>query len=219
MAYASRAGRATASATSPRAFSVCDRCGIWYNRDTLRNQIDWRGATMMPTNMYVCSQCYDTPNAQNRAIVLPADPLPIIQPRTEPFLYDSTEGETVPYGAPVGLEPYAVSPQATNPDTGQLQAYGVDVQPLSVISNGTTTVAVTCSAAHGMATNAQVSASGLVNKLADGFFSVLVTGGTTFTFEAAMAIPTASLLASHSRIVTVLVGLPRGRTTIYQVGS
>lgn len=218
MSYASRSGRASTSSVRPQAFAVCDRCALWFNRVNLTNQMAYRGAALMPTNMYVCNACYDRPNAQNRAITLPADPVPIMQPRTEPFLYDATEDQTVPYGEPVGLEPYAVSPMGVDPVTGVYRAYGVDVQPLSVISNGTTAVAVTCRAAHGLVTNDQVAASGLANKLADGFFSVSVSGAMSFSYTTFSVVPTGSLLAAHSRIVTVLIGLPRGSTTITQVG-
>lgn len=90
MAYASRAGRARASATSPQAFSVCQRCGIWYNRVELRAQWDWRGASLQNLYLFVCPRCYDTPQMQLRAIVLPPDPVPVYQPFTEPYLADET---------------------------------------------------------------------------------------------------------------------------------
>lgn len=230
MAYASRAGRARISPTNPQALSVCDRCGIWYNRVDLINQVAWRGSALMPTYMFVCSQCWDRPNDQERAIILPADPVPISQPRTEPYLYDETnslglateDGFAItgqPIGAPVGLEPYAVSPMGINPTTGQYQAYGVDVDPLSVLAGGDTTVTVTCRSAHGLATNDQVSAAGLSDVRACGFFSVTVGGATTFSYSTVDVIPAGSLLTNTTRIVTVLVGLPRGYTTIPQVSD
>ncbi len=217
MAYASKAGRASANSSSPSAYAVCDRCSIWTFRRSLQNQMAWRGSALLPTYMFVCNACYDLPNENLRAIVLPADPVPINQPRTEPFLYDSTEDQTTPYGVPVGLVDYAISSMAVNPATGQYQAYGVAVPVLSLTANGTTTIAATCSAAHGLSTDDQVSVSGLSNALAAGFFSLTVTGATTFTYATANAVPAGSLLTGTSRIVTVLVGLPRGSTTITQV--
>lgn len=77
MAWASRSGRARVSSSHPEAFGVCQRCGIWYQRRELRNQVEWMGATMLPTWLFVCQRCYDTPQEQNRAFIPPADPIPI----------------------------------------------------------------------------------------------------------------------------------------------
>jgi hypothetical protein len=88
MAYASRSGRARTSVSSPNAFAVCDRCGIWYNHSALRWQFDWRGASLMNIRILVCNTCYDAPQQQLRAIVVPADPVPIQNPRIE-WLVDS----------------------------------------------------------------------------------------------------------------------------------
>lgn len=88
MGYASRAGRARTSASNPQAFGVCDRCGIWTNHNRLHWQYDWRGASLMNIRLLVCDTCLDTPQQQLRAIVVPADPTAIEQPRTEPFLQD-----------------------------------------------------------------------------------------------------------------------------------
>lgn len=95
MAYASRSGRARTSASSPQAFGVCDRCGIWYNHVNLRWQYDWRGTTMQNIRLLVCNTCYDTPQEQLRAIVLPADPTPILNPRVEPYAWDEIDRRQV----------------------------------------------------------------------------------------------------------------------------
>lgn len=86
MAYASQAGRARASMRNPRAFAVCDRCGIWYNHYRLTWQFDWAGQALVNKRILVCPTCLDKPQEQLRAIVLPADPVPIVQPRPEPLL-------------------------------------------------------------------------------------------------------------------------------------
>lgn len=91
MGYSSRSGRARTSATNPRAFGVCDRCGIWYNHHALRWQHDWAGASLINKKMLVCSSCYDEPQSQLRAIVIPADPTPIINPRVEPYAWDEVD--------------------------------------------------------------------------------------------------------------------------------
>lgn len=91
MSYASRSGRARTSSRNPQAFAVCDRCAIWYNHVNLRWQYDWAGASLINKRILVCDTCYDTPQSQLRAIVLPADPTPIVNPRTEPYAWDSTD--------------------------------------------------------------------------------------------------------------------------------
>jgi len=90
MAYASQAGRARTSASNPQAHAICDRCGFRYNHVSLQWQYDWAGASLINKRLLVCNTCYDTPQQQLRAIVVPADPVPIVNPRVEPFVQDET---------------------------------------------------------------------------------------------------------------------------------
>lgn len=85
MGYASRAGRARTHASNPQAHAICDRCGFRYNHVNLRWQYDWRGASMQNLRVLVCETCYDVPQEQLRAIVVPADPTPILNARTQDF--------------------------------------------------------------------------------------------------------------------------------------
>jgi len=94
MGYASKAGRATANARNPRAFAVCDRCGIWHNRDQLGWQMQWAGASLYNTRLLVCRRCTDVPQEQLRSITLPPDPIPVYQPRVEGFLQAETDYRT-----------------------------------------------------------------------------------------------------------------------------
>lgn len=86
MGYASKAGRASTSATSPQAHAICDRCGFRYNHVQLKWQFDWRGASLQNIRLLVCNTCYDTPQEQLRSIAIPADPVPILNPRTQDFV-------------------------------------------------------------------------------------------------------------------------------------
>jgi hypothetical protein len=61
---------------------------MWYNHDRLRWQFDWRGTAIQNLRILVCRRCYDQPQAQLRAIVLPADPIPVQNPRIEAFEED-----------------------------------------------------------------------------------------------------------------------------------
>lgn len=95
MGYASRSGRARTSARNPRAFAICDRCALWYNHYQLKWQYDWAGASLINKRILVCDTCYDEPQEQLRAIVLPADPVPIINPRVEPYAWDEVDRRQV----------------------------------------------------------------------------------------------------------------------------
>jgi len=53
--------------------------------------MDWRGTSLMNLRILVCTRtCNDKPQAQLRAIILPADPVPVRNPRTEPFTEDES---------------------------------------------------------------------------------------------------------------------------------
>lgn len=212
MAYASRAGRAFTSSSRPSAFGVCQRCGIWYNRRELRPQYDWRGASLANLFIFVCPHCYDTPQAQLRSIVLPADPVPVVFPLVEPFVQD--EGGNSPvYGSPTGLVQNAVMPF----DGATHAAYGAPLDLLSVTANGTTAISVTCRVAHGLSTGSQIAVEGLTKAGATGFYSVTVTTPMAFGYITAAAVPAGALLTATTRMISALVGLPYGVTTIPQV--
>ncbi len=98
MGYASRSGRARTSTTNPQAHAICDRCGARVNHVDLQWQFDWQGVALTNQRILVCRRCLDAPQQQLRAIVLPADPVPIGNPRVEYFsVYESdnlvTSGE------------------------------------------------------------------------------------------------------------------------------
>lgn len=243
MAYASKAGRARTNPSRPVSQAVCDRCGMWYSISDLHWQFDWRGASIQNLRILVCNPCTDQFQAQNRAIVLPADPVPTMNARVESFLsaesnyravslppqFDPITGIPIPSttlllaedgqnmstqvtGPPVGLDQDAQMPLYENVH------YGVQLPILSVSANGTVVVSVTCSSAHGLVDNSQVSAENLSVVGANGFFSVTVTSATAFTYQTNRIIAAGPLLQGPSRIVTVLVGLPLGFTQIPQTG-
>jgi hypothetical protein len=95
MAYASKQGRARVNPSSPRAAGICDRCGFVYQFSDLKWQYDWRGASLQNLRFLVCNDCYDTPQEQLRAIVVPADPVPIEQARIQDFAAASTDYQTI----------------------------------------------------------------------------------------------------------------------------
>lgn len=249
MAYASQTGRARTNPRSPQAHAICQKCGFRVNRVDLQNQAEWRGAALLPINIWVCDRCLDVPQEQLRAIVLPADPVPVLLPFPEPFVSDETNifslttGSTVdpitglpvpgttqltttsglglttsPVGRPTGLDQRAIMPFDVNQTVQQAYPLAVPLSLISVIANGTPTVQVTCSVAHGLVTNNQIAVEGLSSGLANGFFSVTVTGAMSFTYQTYSPVPSGGLLTGETLMVTADVGLPRNYPAIPEVG-
>lgn len=242
MSYASRVGRARTSPSNPQAHAICDRCGFRYNHVDLHWQYDWRGAMLANLRILVCKTCLDTPQQQQRSIVVPADPTPIMNARTQDFVSAETDYQTIT--APPTIDPETGIPipgnttlvtqnglqlttQPIGPPVGLTQAavpplkgttaYAVKLPVLSMAANGFT-VTVTTSAAHGLQTGDQVSVEGASNTEACGFYSITVTSGTAFTYAIAQSIAAGSLLTPTTRIITASVGLPYGYTEIPQTG-
>ena len=96
MGYASKSGHARTSVRNPQAHAICDRCGGRYNHVDLRKQPFWAGAAEVTKNILVCSACFDVPQQNGRrAIVLPQDPPPIINPRVQDFVAASSNSRQV----------------------------------------------------------------------------------------------------------------------------
>jgi hypothetical protein len=139
MAYASKQGRARVSATNPQAAAICDRCGFVYNHVDLRFQFDWRGTSLQNIKLLVCDPCYDDPQEQLRAIVVPADPVPIQNPRTQDFVtaetnYRVTSGQNTTdqtTGIPVPGGDTRITQNDSNRVTQQTgePPYGLNTEP------------------------------------------------------------------------------------------
>jgi len=243
MSYASQAGRAKTNARNPQAHAICDRCGFRFNHVSLSWQYDWRGATLQNTKVLVCRHCMDKPQTQLRAIVVPADPTPIINARVQDFVAASTDYQTVTAetvydtvtGIPIpstttlltedGLalttQPLGIPADMDQGAVMPLQdgdTYRVNLEPLSVTATGADQVAVTCRIPHGLSDNDQISVEGLADVRANGFYSVTVTTATAFTYQTNTAIPAGALLTDTTNMITALVGLPYNYTQIPQTG-
>ena len=96
-------GRASVSSRNPQAFAICDNCGFLFNHTDLRWQLDWAGNKLINKRQLVCRRCNDTPQSQLRAIVLPADPVPIMNPRTNNWAAASTNNRAT--SAPPIIDP------------------------------------------------------------------------------------------------------------------
>ena len=237
-------GRASVSSKNPRAFGICDRCGFLYNHDRLQWQFDYAGSGLINKRILVCNPCNDVPQNQLRAIVLPADPTPILNPRVEnyanaetdfvatnaPTVTDFWTGIPVPSTTDIVTQdgvnvttqvlgkPTGLDQNAVMPLLNQTQ-YRVVLSPLSISSQtGTSTITVTFSSAHGLNTNDQIAVQGLTDNKADGIYSVTVTNPMIFTYQVNSAIPTGGLLQGTTLMVTALVGLPYNYTPIPLTG-
>lgn len=85
MGYGSLSGRARTSATSPRAHAICDSCGFRFNHEDLHWQYDYRGRQLANLRTLRCERCLDIPQPQLLPRIIPPDPLPIQNARTEFF--------------------------------------------------------------------------------------------------------------------------------------
>ena len=90
MGYASLSGRAVTNPDNPKAFGRCDRCNFWYNHCDLSWQMDYRGRNLVNIRILICSECNDIPNEQLKPRIIPPDPVPIANARTETYLYDES---------------------------------------------------------------------------------------------------------------------------------
>lgn len=77
-------GHARLDPQRPDAFAICERCGFLYCRRDLKWDMQYAGREIRKTGFLVCPVCADIPNPTLRPVVLPPDPVPIRDPRTEP---------------------------------------------------------------------------------------------------------------------------------------
>jgi hypothetical protein len=118
----------------------------------LQWQYDWAGASLINKRILVCNSCLDVPQQQLRAIVVPADPVPIQNPRIQDYVaaetdYRITQGNTVnaQTGIPVPGGDTRITQSNDNRVTQQTgeapgglnQLPGTDWNAPAVIYNGT----------------------------------------------------------------------------------
>lgn len=80
--------RAETDPSSPRAWATCDRCGFITNHYKLSWQFDWAGTQLINKRILVCESCLDDPQRQLGTILLPPDPMPIMNARPERYAID-----------------------------------------------------------------------------------------------------------------------------------
>ena len=103
---------ASVNSGSPRALGTCDRCGCVYNYHNLQWQFDWRGPKMQNLQILVCPTCYDRPQEQLRTILIPPDPVPIMNPRPDPHMWMGQSSSPPGYASG---SPNTIATQSSNP--------------------------------------------------------------------------------------------------------
>jgi hypothetical protein len=105
-------GRAKVDPNDPRAFGECSRCGFWFQLQDLQWQMEWAGTKLYNTGLLVCTgvNCLDVPNEQFRTIILPPDPMPVLNARTPNFAYEEQTIRITQFADPKG-PPWAAGPQ------------------------------------------------------------------------------------------------------------
>jgi hypothetical protein len=184
MGYASKLGRAKISSRNPTAAGVCDGCGFIVQHSDLRFQMQWSGNKLVNLKQLVCRRCQDIPQTQLRAIVLPADPMPILNPRVQNYQaastdYRATSGQNTVNpltGIPIPgntlriteNDDYRVTQQTGAPNGSLNELPGTDPNAITyrVISNaannGSGLIRLTVNTTSGMITNQQVTVADIV---------------------------------------------------------
>lgn len=172
-------GRAKVNSRNPEAFAICDNCGFLYNHSELRWQFQWGGNKLVNLRQLVCRRCNDLPQTQLRAIVLPADPMPVMNPRVNNWQaaetnYRSTSGQDTvdpTTGIPIPgntlriteNDDYRVTQQTGEPPKGTNQLPGTDPNAVTyriisnAVDNGSGLIRLTVNTTNGMITGQQVT--------------------------------------------------------------
>lgn len=199
-------GRAKVSTRNPEAFAICDDCGFLFNHSELRWQMEWGGNKLINKRQLVCRRCNDIPNTQLRAIVLPADPIPIMNPRVQNYQaavtdYRTTSGQNTvdpTTGIPIPgttmriteNDDYRVTQQTGEPPLGKNTLPGTDPNAITyrVISNaadnGSGLIRLTVNTTSGMITGQQVTVADVAGTTeANGNWSVTVVSLTELDLD------------------------------------
>lgn len=153
--------------------------------------MDWRGAQLMPIgDIRVCNRCYDDPQEQLRAIVLPQDPVPIISARPELYEYDS-------------LDYIGTGQTTTDPTTG------IPVLSYEVLGGSSATDVVTSQSVGA------VPPGGVLGELSPNLIGLDAKAQMPFVIEShwANALSITSIVANGTPVLTVNCASPHNLST------
>lgn len=75
---------------NPRGLGMCDYSGLTVRHADLCKQYEYRGRGLVWTGLWVYKKFLDKPNPQNLTPIITVDPIPLLHPRPDPFLADTT---------------------------------------------------------------------------------------------------------------------------------
>lgn len=104
MAWRPKPRRARTDPSNPKAWATSDRNGMLGNAQDLMVQMEWRGLRLIPTNVRVYPDEWDTPQRQLGTIILSPDPLPILNARPEQYPADEIWPRLTQQGQPRYLQ-------------------------------------------------------------------------------------------------------------------
>ena len=230
-------GRAKVSARNPEAFAICDNCGFLYNHSELRWQLQWAGNKLVNLKQLVCRRCNDIPQTQLRAIVLPADPMPVLNPRVQNYQaastdYRATSGQNTidpETGIPIPgntlriteNDDFRVTQQTGAPNGSINELPGTDPNAVTyrvisnAVDNGSGLIRLTVNTTNGMITGQQVTVGDVVGTTeANGNWTITVISLT----EIDLASSTFANAYSSGGYVVNNPALPYNNTTIPPTG-
>ena len=94
-------GRARVNPTAPEAQAQCDLCSEWFNLVDLKFQYIWTGTHLQNIRSLRCYRCLDVPNEQYRTLILPPDPMPVLNARVPDFEYEEQTVMVTQFGGPM----------------------------------------------------------------------------------------------------------------------
>lgn len=206
MGYASKLGRAKISSRNPQAAAICDGCGFVFSHSELRFQLQWSGNKLVNLKQLVCRRCNDIPQTQLRAIVLPADPMPIMNPRVQNYQaastdYRATSGQNTvnpTTGIPIPgntlriteNDDFRVTQQTGEPPGGKNMLPGTDPNAVTyrvinnAADNGSGLIRLTVNTTSGMITGQQVTIGDVVGTTeANGNWTITVISLTEIDLQ------------------------------------
>ena len=122
MAWRPHPRRTRTSIRSPRAWGTSDRTGFLGQHERMRFQLTWAGFSLVNTNILVHPDEYDVPNRQTGAILIPPDPLPILNARPEAYVAVDEYTYRLQMGGQARYLMDGVTQRVLSPSEGPLQS-------------------------------------------------------------------------------------------------
>ena len=231
-------GRAKVSTRNPEAFGICDNCGFLYNFNELRWQMQWAGNKLVNLRQLVCRRCNDIPQTQLRAIIIPADPMPVMNPRPQNYQAANTDNRTTSgqdtvdprTGIPIPGntmritedDEYRVTQQTGAPNGSLNELPGTDPNAVTyrtisnAINNGSGRIRLTVNTTNGMITGQNVTIGDVVGTTeANGNWTITVINLTTVDLDNSTftnAYSSGGYIANNPALPYGFTGIPRTGT-------